>query len=297
MTQGAMAILPRVRPDQMELAFVPVSQMTVDPVYQREVDSRRVNKYVANWNDLAGGVLYVSKRGKQYYILDGQHRWEAAKQRKLAQLPCLVLVDLSPKVEADLFVYYNKHRRIASVVDVFRAEVAKGDPAAKSILKTLDLHGLKLGAGPGKFSSVATARKIHDRFGWEVLAAVLGTTMRAWPSDVDGATDSHIMTALTALYSHYGASGFDFATMERGLHSTTRDDIMGAVNARRIGNKSARGNVSNGVALVLMELYNSSLGRGRHGLKLTHPRSSSVFSQSIRAYGWDDGGLAGVKDL
>jgi len=293
--------VPVVSDEQLALDFVPVNEMFLDHSYQRLGEERRIQKLADNWNNLAAGVLYVAKRRNgKYAVIDGQHRWGAAKKLGIEHLPALVIEGLTIAQEAMLFVQFNRDRKAASSVEVFRASVAHGDQMAIDIERILSLHGLQVGNKTEEFRALGSARKIYERFGWEVLAAIVGTTTRAWPSDPKGAADGHIMMGIAGLYSYYGASKFDFAVMERGLHRTTRDDIALEVVSRR-GRHRGMGFVNNKgilprMAATLVDIYNDNVGRGRAAYRLPVPASPMVFAHAARRYRWDDGGLTVMKE-
>lgn len=111
--------------------MVAPQRLQIDPSYQRSLDSRSSTKLIGaiahNWDWRLCVPLIVSQRADGLYVIDGQHRREAAAMRgDIAYLPCSVSTYASPAEEARLFVSANRARRSISRVDDFRAAVAAG---------------------------------------------------------------------------------------------------------------------------------------------------------------------------
>src|SRR3546814_16693938 len=96
--------------------FAQIDQLLVDDSYQRSIEGgasqRLIVKIAENWDWRLCLPLIVSRRQGALYVIDGQHRYEAAKLRgDIRDLP-IVLFDFDdPKAEAELFVPANRRRR------------------------------------------------------------------------------------------------------------------------------------------------------------------------------------------
>ena len=64
---------------QARLRWVPLTQMRVSPLAQRDLNQARVNRLAAVFDIEQMGAPTVSHRGGWYYLIDGQHRIEALK--------------------------------------------------------------------------------------------------------------------------------------------------------------------------------------------------------------------------
>jgi ParB-like nuclease domain len=62
------------------LRWVPLAQMRVNPLAQRDLRPARVSRLAAVFDLEQMGVPTVSHRGDWYYLIDGQHRIAALKQ-------------------------------------------------------------------------------------------------------------------------------------------------------------------------------------------------------------------------
>ncbi len=61
------------------LRWVPLGRMRVNPLAQRDLNQARVDKLVAEFDPEQLGTPVVNHRGECFYVIDGQHRFEALK--------------------------------------------------------------------------------------------------------------------------------------------------------------------------------------------------------------------------
>jgi ParB-like nuclease domain len=64
---------------QARLRWVPLTQMRVNPLAQRDLNQARVSKLAAVFEPEKMDAPTVSHRGGWYYLIDGQHRIAALK--------------------------------------------------------------------------------------------------------------------------------------------------------------------------------------------------------------------------
>lgn len=103
-----------------------VEDIFADYTYQRELDAPRVKRMAAEWNRRLVGIVEVSDRGTfatpRYAVVDGQHRWAAA--RLLDPAPMLVVnvhEGLTVDEEAQLFDGLNRNRKQTNTWDHWKA--------------------------------------------------------------------------------------------------------------------------------------------------------------------------------
>jgi ParB-like chromosome segregation protein Spo0J len=93
--------------------------------------------------------LLVASRDGGLYIIDGQHRWEAAKLRGDIQfMPCAVGNYTGSAEEAALFVAANRHRVRVNPMDMWRAAVAAGDEATVALERLVTAAGCRSRSTP-----------------------------------------------------------------------------------------------------------------------------------------------------
>lgn len=134
------------------LQFCSPSELRIDPAYQRDISSgpsqtliRRIAQF---WNWDLCQPLVVARRSdltERLFVIDGQHRLEAARLRgDIPQLPCVIVDFANTADEAASFVHLNQQRRPLSKLDVFKAAVASEDPEATAILAAIAESGLSV---------------------------------------------------------------------------------------------------------------------------------------------------------
>lgn len=125
------------------LQFVPPSELQIDASYQRSLEASTsqtlIRKIAQFWNwDLCQPLVVARRGGGELFVIDGQHRLEAARLRgDIAQMPCVVVEYASAADEAASFVHLNQQRRPLGKLDLFKAAVASEDPEACAILAAL----------------------------------------------------------------------------------------------------------------------------------------------------------------
>src|SRR3546814_19946223 len=132
------------------MQFATTDQLLVDDSYQRSIEGgesqRLIVKIAENWDWRLCLPLIVSRRQGSLYVIDGQHRYEAAKLRgDIRDLP-IVLFDFDdPKAEAELFVQANRSRRSMGGLDDHHAAVVAGYSKASAITNVAGNADLPVG--------------------------------------------------------------------------------------------------------------------------------------------------------
>lgn len=127
--------------DKGEMANVLIGMLKVDYTYQRA--ERDVSVIAEDFKWEAFGALVVMKRSNgDLYVVDGQQRLAAAKQRgDIASVPCVVFESNGIEHEARAFVDLNIHRSPVRAAERFSAAVLSGREPEKTINKWLNDQG------------------------------------------------------------------------------------------------------------------------------------------------------------
>ncbi len=172
--------------------FLPVEMLQVDDTYQRSIEggaSRKlIVKIAENWDWRLCLPLLVSRRDGKMFVIDGQHRKEAAELRgDIAHLPVVVFDFNDPKAEAELFVEANRSRRAMSKLDDFHAAVVAGDPKILAVNDVVIGAGLSVGRvqawqywKPGEVVFVGSIQRLLHTQGKPPVAHALGLIARAF---------------------------------------------------------------------------------------------------------------------
>ncbi len=168
------------------------ADLTIDPEVQRALRKARVEELAREFDPEALGVLTGNRRADgTVVIVDGQHRWAAAKEVGHPSLKVQVYQGLSRSDEAALFRKRN-NTKIVSIIDRFRVRLIEEEPVAVEIMKYLADNGWHIAVArktySGAFASVGAiewvyygANRSKEPTPWaarqtiEVLTAAWGT--------------------------------------------------------------------------------------------------------------------------
>jgi hypothetical protein len=189
---------------------IPAGQLSIDRRVQRHgLNETVLNDIREHFSPDALSTLEVSERpDKTYVILDGQHRWEVAKELKGDEynLDCVVHTGLSLGEEAALFLRLNKQVP-PNAVDKFYVSVTQEDPAALAVKEAVEAQGWTVGRGRGEISAVGTllttfktGEKIEEGFGKTLLHNTLFVIAAAWGTEDTKAVDKNIIGALVQFF-------------------------------------------------------------------------------------------------
>lgn len=179
--------------------WLPKSALCVDKAYQREISSpsskRLITKLKNNFCWAWCAPLVVVPNGDETYaIIDGQHRWAAAKQLKpVVLLPCHVLDAITVAERAKAFVAHNEHRQKVGPLALFHARAVAGDVAAMGVRKACQDAGVVIPRGhrkaiqckPNETSAIGVLEEIFNSFdplvAAESLTEILKIIREAYP--------------------------------------------------------------------------------------------------------------------
>lgn len=182
------------------LQFCRPGELRIDSAYQRDVAtgaSRALIRRIAqHWNWDLCQPLVVARRegiaGDRLFVIDGQHRLEAARLRHdIDQLPCVIVSFADVADEAASFVHLNQQRRPLSKIDLFKAAIASGDGQASAIMAALADAGLSLAHHtnytawkPGMVANIGGIEAAWNRHGEPAVRAALRALAGGFPGQV-----------------------------------------------------------------------------------------------------------------
>lgn len=220
---------------QPTIEWIHLNRLSIDEAYQRSTEneaSRRLIISIAtkfDWRLCA--PLVVSRRADETLtIIDGQHRWMAASQRRdIPQLPCCVFRYESTKEEARMFILANRARKPMNRLDDYFAALAAADEDALEIQQLVMESGLKVARntsstawGPGEIAFTAAIANSIRKFGPAITSAILTNMAVAFPGQIlrhGGA----IFGGLTRIMSR-PAADFDPDRLVSALQTRTSDE-------------------------------------------------------------------------
>jgi len=181
------------------LQFCRPIELRIDPAYQRDISSgpsqALIRRIAQHWNWDLCQPLVVARRMdfmERLFVIDGQHRLEAARLRgDIEQLPCVIVKYDSAADEAASFVHLNQQRRPLSKIDLFKAAVASEDREASAILAAITAAGLSLAPHtncvswkPGMIANIGGIEASWRGHGPAATTKALEALAKAWPGEV-----------------------------------------------------------------------------------------------------------------
>jgi hypothetical protein len=158
------------------LRWVPLTQMRVNPLAQRDLNTARVAQLAAAFDVEQMGNLTVSHRGGWYYLVDGQHRIEALKlwlgSWEDQQVQCWTCEGLTEAAEAEPFLALNDTLTVGAFAK-FKVAVQAGRDAEADVDRIVRALRLRIARGSGGICAVATLRRVYVRGGPAVLSRSL----------------------------------------------------------------------------------------------------------------------------
>ena len=246
--------------------YIPVSKIRVDHIYQRDTTPRWVQELVANWDRNSIGMICVSiRKDGIYYVLDGQHRVEAARELDVDLLPAEIWHNLAVSDEARMFVQRNNTRGIRRI-DKFLAAVESGSPDQCNILKIAHAAGWEISDTQSQDGAIravvalervygASSNRTKDRRPDE-LRSTLETVRRAWGLDKDGVA-GYLLDGLGRFLIRYGDQ-IDRDILVRKL-SKYHGGPTALIGRSKELQSFVRTTVPNCVAELIVETYNRGL--------------------------------------
>lgn len=165
----------------------------MDAEYQRSTDNqasqRLITSIAVNFDWRLCLPLVVSRRESTFAIIDGQHRFLAARMRgDLPDLPCCVFTFDSLEEEARMFIAMNRQRKAMNRLDDFHAALAAGDSIAHEIRQLVTDAGLTIARNtastswkPGEIAFTASIASTLRKHGPAIVSAALTNIAEAFP--------------------------------------------------------------------------------------------------------------------
>lgn len=191
---------------------IPLELLKVDHEMYQRVPQKHLNKLARDWDDDKCEPIIVNYRNDGYfYIIDGQHRFEARKMKSQmdengiydGSLVACVFVGMTVQEEAKYFVGQNDGEKKLSHYDTYKSNVCWGEPIDCAIKDVCDCYGIKVekSATLHTLKSVTTARRIVKNNGKEALQWIFELMEKAgWNNYKDAYTDI-MLSGFNDIYS------------------------------------------------------------------------------------------------
>ena len=246
---------------QARLRWVPLTQMRVNPLAQRDLNQARVSKLAAVFDPEKMDTPTVNHRGDWYYLIDGQHRIAALKQWLSSwqdqHVQCWTYEGLSEAEEAEKFLALNDTLRVHAFAK-FKVSVQAGRDTEADVDRIVRALGLRIARGSG-ISAVATLRRVYTRGGAAVLSRALRIIRDAYG---EAGLDGPVIDGIGLLCQRYNGDLSEQRAIER--LSSAHGGVSGLLSRAGQLRVSTGSATAQCVAAAAVEVIN----RGSGGRKL-----------------------------
>ena len=158
--------------------------------YQRRLNTERVAKIAAGFNERIANEPKVSFRDGHYYVFDGQHTISARKHLNGDnELPilCKVYYGMTEAEEARLFAMQTGYSAALTPGAKLRANLHGEEKASSEFYEATEEAGFHIGfergGGVGRIICINTAFAEFKRVGAEIYKEALTILLEAWGGD------------------------------------------------------------------------------------------------------------------
>ncbi|MBO9523143.1 MAG: hypothetical protein J7518_16545 [Nocardioidaceae bacterium] len=243
---------------QARLRWVTLNRMVVSDQAQRELKQYRVDHLVAHFDHEQIGTLVVNERAGKFYIIDGQHRAVALREKfdDTHQVQCWTYVGLTEEEEAEKFLKLNDTLTVGAM-DKYLVGVEAGRPIEADIDRIVRASGYVVSHSKeeGCIGAVGTLRRVYDRAG----AKVLGRTLRIIDSAYGSAgMESKVIDGIGLLCARYnGELPDELAVLKL---RNMRGGVKGLLGKAAVLKEHTKKPFAECVAAATVEVLNSGKG-------------------------------------
>ena len=208
--------------DKRLIAHIPVHLIKVDHRYQREI---KHNALINRWDPDKSSIITLSYRKGEpdvFYLIDGQHRVDAARKNGTDSLLAEIFVGLTLEEEAEMFATQNDGTAKLATCDTYKANLIFGEKIDTAISNVCKKYGVIVSRfrKPKYLSGLGEARINVKMYGEKCLDWTLGI--------IDGAdwdVHKHPYTAswLRAFRFAYAENIYDVDSAKSNLVKVLRD--------------------------------------------------------------------------
>ena len=238
---------------EFEFKYLYPSQIKFDTLYQRELDTRRVEKIVKEWNGDLFNEPKVSWRDGVYWCFNGQHTiaaWKKLHDKEDKLIYCKVFRGMTWSDECDAFIQQNGISKDPTTNQKLKAQFNNSDPDVVDMVKKAALCGYTVDFSTSKIPSriIATSALFHayKTLSPEAFLDMLTVIKEAWYGDAD-AVDARIITGMASFFKTYYGN-FKTSDLVKNLKKISPSQII------RNGKNY---NTRTGYAAEILKIYNA----------------------------------------
>lgn len=194
---------------EFEFKFLRPSQIRADPLYQRDLETKRVDKIVKEFNGNRFNEPKVSYRDGVFWVFDGQHSvaaWRQLNNGEDKPVYCKVFKGMTWLDECDAFIEQNGIAKDPTTTDRLRAQYNARNPAVVDMKKRAELCGFVVDFAkhekPTRICCLSALFRSYETLGPDAYSDMLLAIKESWFGDGDAVKKS-IIDGMTAFYKSY----------------------------------------------------------------------------------------------
>lgn len=237
--------------------LIPVGQISVDHLYQRQKESRTVKNMINEFDYHKVSPIRCVFRDNSYFAFDGQNTATGLLMKFGAKYlaPVLLYDDLPSWVdEAKLFEEINnpKYRKPVSAAQQWHSRVNRGEEVATSIKNIANRNGLTIPSaankkGNGVIKALAALENAYYFLGEKLFDEEMSILYSAWGGNSDSLTAPILMGLARFVKVYYGE--YNKKNLINRLHNVDPRNII-------IAGKSSMEGGNSKYAREILAVYN-----------------------------------------
>ncbi|GHU70507.1 hypothetical protein FACS1894184_16050 [Clostridia bacterium] len=237
----------------MELKLVPIADLRFYD-YHRTIRKRHAKRLAEHFDPIRAGVIIVSKRDGEYYVIDGGQRIKAMQEKQITVCPAMILYDLTIEQEADYFRKQGDDFSRLSPYEKFHAGLYALDPIDREIDDLIKRYNFVFigKVEPGnRITSVGAAKRIYTKYNADTLEKTLALIRETWNGNSNVLRKDYFLGIAEFVKYHNAA---DFAERMREVE-------FGEIELKyqELRTKNYNNPKSYSFYLALVECYNQSV--------------------------------------
>jgi len=199
---------------QARLRWVPLKDIHVSPVAQRDYRQSRVDALVREFDPEQLGFPTVNYRDEMWMMIDGQHRWRAyiawlgEGHWEDQMIQCQAYEGLKESEEAEVFLQLNNTLQVTPY-DKFMISVTANRERELEIKRIVEANNMRIartklrGTEIGTLSAVAALIEVYDRSGSDGLARTLRIVYNAYGQE---GLEAQVLKAIGLVVARYSST-------------------------------------------------------------------------------------------
>lgn len=247
------------RGHEFEFKWLYPSQVKFDPLYQRELETKRVDKIAKAFCGDLFSEPKVSWRDGAFWCFDGQHRiavWKKIHNNEDKLIYCKVFRGMTWSDECEAFVAQNGLSKDPTTTQKLRAQFNVGAKDVVDMVKKAEQCGFIVDfraiQHPRRIYAVSALYRAYKSLTPETYLEMLNVIKDAWDGDRD-ALSAQILTGMAAIFRVFYGS-FKCSDLAASMRKTSPKAII------RNGKESGK---RNAYACEILKIYNVKRSKNR----------------------------------